>query len=246
MDCVSPAARSAGSCALRGWSFRRAETIVAIHPTMARRLVALGVPEAKIWVMENWAPAGILPMPHAANPLRRAWGLEDRFVVGYSGNLGRVHDPAGVIDLVRRTAGRGVTWLFIGGGAGMAELARVLEAEKLPDVLFRPYQPRERLAESLSVADPHLVSLDPAFEGLVWPSKIYGIEAAGRPWIRLRPGLEVEDLREAARRTPRPRSDRPGLEVWLGLLGVSRKAPSMPGEASVGAGNASRFFHRSS
>jgi len=90
------------------------------------------------------------------------------------------------------------------------------------------------------------VSLDPAFEGLVWPSKIYGIEAAGRPWIRLRPGLEVEDLREAARRTPRPRTERPGLEGWAGLLGVSRKAPSMPREASVGAGNASRFFHRSS
>jgi hypothetical protein len=44
------------------------------------------------------------------------------------------------------------------------------------------------------------VSLDPAFEGLVWPSKIYGIEAAGRPWIRLRPGLEVEDLERAAER----------------------------------------------
>jgi glycosyltransferase involved in cell wall biosynthesis len=207
--------------ALRDWSLRRAETVVAIHPTMARRLAALGVPEAKIRVIENWAPAGIRSVPHATNPLRREWGLEGRFVVAYSGNLGRVHDPAGVIDLVRRTAGRGVTWLFIGGGAGMAELARVVEAENLPDVLFRPYQPRERLAESLSVADLHLVSLDPAFEGLVWPSKIYGIEAAGRPWIRLRPGLEVEDLREAARRSPRPRSDRPGLEAWVELLGAA-------------------------
>ena len=71
------------------------------------------------------------------------------------------------------------------------------------------------------MADLHLVSLDPAFEGLVWPSKIYGIEAAGRPWIRLRPGLEVEDLREAARRSPRPRSDRPGLEAWVELLGAA-------------------------
>ena len=71
------------------------------------------------------------------------------------------------------------------------------------------------------MADLHLVSLDPAFEGLVWPSKIYGIEAAGRPWIRLRPGLEVEDLREAARRTPRPRAGRPGLEGWAGLLGAT-------------------------
>ena len=55
----------------------------------------------------------------------------------------------------------------------------------------------------------------------VWPSKIYGIEAAGRPWIRLCPGLEVEDLREAARCTPRPRAGRPGLEGWAGLLGAA-------------------------
>ena len=65
------------------------------------------------------------------------------------------------------------------------------------------------------------MSLDPAFEGLVRPSKIYGIEAAGRPWIRLRPGLEVEDLRRAAGRTPRPCPGRPGLEGWAGLLGAT-------------------------
>ena len=46
---------------------------------------------------------------------------------------------------------------------------------------FRPYQPRARLAESLSAADVHLVSLRPELEGLVVPSKIYGILAAGRP-----------------------------------------------------------------
>jgi hypothetical protein len=63
------------------------------------------------------------------------------------------------------------------------------------------------------------VSLDPAFEGLVWPSKIYGIEAAGRPWVRLRPGLEVEDLREAARETPNdPRPCVVALERWNHVL----------------------------
>lgn len=70
--------------------------------------------------------------------------------------------------------------------------------EKLPEVLFQPYQPRERLSESLSVADVHLVSLDPKFEGLVYPSKVYGIRAVGRPLVWLRPGLGTEELRESA------------------------------------------------
>ncbi|MCW5700429.1 MAG: hypothetical protein KIT00_11370, partial [Rhodospirillales bacterium] len=42
---------------------------------------------------------------------------------------------------------------------------------------------RERLAESLSVADVHIVSLVPELEGLIVPSKFYGIAAAGRPTI---------------------------------------------------------------
>ena len=48
---------------------------------------------------------------------------------------------------------------------------------------LHPYQPRELLAETLSVADVHLVSLNPALEGLIVPSKFYGIAAAGRPTL---------------------------------------------------------------
>jgi colanic acid biosynthesis glycosyl transferase WcaI len=47
----------------------------------------------------------------------------------------------------------------------------------------RPYQPKERLGETLAAADVHLVSLKPALEGLIVPSKFYGIAAAGRPTI---------------------------------------------------------------
>ena len=50
-------------------------------------------------------------------------------------------------------------------------------------VMFRPYQPRERLSDSLSAPDVHLISLKPNLEGLIVPSKYYGIAAAGRPAI---------------------------------------------------------------
>jgi glycosyltransferase involved in cell wall biosynthesis len=64
-----------------------------------------------------------------------------------------------------------------------------LEAEvtkrHLTNVLFKPYQPRERLGESLTVPDVHLISLRPSLEGLIVPSKFYGIAAAGRPVLYL-------------------------------------------------------------
>ena len=72
-----------------------------------------------------------------------------------------------------------VKFVFIGGGA---QLARV-KAEAPANVEFRPYAPRERLAESLSSVDAHLVSLQPSLEGLIVPSKFYGVLAVGRPAI---------------------------------------------------------------
>jgi glycosyltransferase involved in cell wall biosynthesis len=124
--------------------------------------------------------------------------LEGKFVVGYSGNLGRAHEVDTLIDAIARLeqesrvtlAGReekrpkrDVIWLFIGGGALYRQLQAEIHARGITSVHFLPYQPRERLAASLSVPDVHLVSLRPELEGLIIPSKYYGIAAAGRPAI---------------------------------------------------------------
>ncbi len=70
------------------------------------------------------------------------------------------------------------------------------------------------------VPDLHLVSLDPACEGLLFPSKVYGIRAAGRPLLWLRPGLGVEDLRQAAAEGAgsAERKERSFLELWSAVL----------------------------
>jgi hypothetical protein len=88
-----------------------------------------------------------------------------------------------------------VRWLFVGGGAGLAQLRREVERRGLRSVTFQPYQPRERLADSLAVPDVHLVSLLPEFEGLIVPSKFYGVAAAGRPTIFIGDGRgEIAEL----------------------------------------------------
>ena len=74
-------------------------------------------------------------------------------------------------------------FVFVGGGAKRARLEREALKRGLTNFCMRPYQPKERLGETLGVADVHLVSLDPALEGLIVPSKFYGIAAAGRPTI---------------------------------------------------------------
>ena len=73
--------------------------------------------------------------------------------------------------------------------------------------------------------DVHLVSLDPACEGLLYPSKVYGIRAAGRPLVWLRPGLGVEDLRTPARRPAEPPAPAAAaLRSWERVLATSPAA----------------------
>lgn len=172
---------------LRDRSLAAAHANVAVCDRMAERVRARRPREARVRVIPNWPDAGISPVPRDANPLRAEWGLTGRFVIGYSGNLGRAHRAAEVVELIRRTAGiDAVTWLFIGGGAGRAAVEAAAGAAALGvPVVFRDYQPRERLADSLSVPDLHLVSLDPACEGLLMPSKLYGAMAAGRGVLAL-------------------------------------------------------------
>ncbi len=97
---------------------------------MAARVEALGLPQARIRLIPNWADrAAVRPVEHADNPFRRmvVGTDEDPFVVIYSGNLGRVHEIdtmlAAMAILAAEAASdragdlRPVRWIFIGAGA---------------------------------------------------------------------------------------------------------------------------------
>jgi glycosyltransferase involved in cell wall biosynthesis len=136
-------------------------------------------------VIENWADANaIKPKSSGASELRARLGLGDRFVACYSGNLGRAHE----FDTLLKAAEtlrleRTFVFLIIGGGAKMAALKRAVAERALDNFCFLPYQPRAVLEDSLAAADVHLISLLPELEGLIVPSKLYGVLAAGRPLI---------------------------------------------------------------
>lgn len=168
----------------RDRSLRAAARNVVLSNAMRSRLVARNVAAESIVVVPNWADGSALrPIPRDANPLRSEWGLAGKFVVGYSGNMGRAHEFQTILDAaVALREERDIVFLFIGGGAQQSWLAQ--EAARLQvNAVFQPYQPREMLAQSLGVADAHFVSLRPELEGLVVPSKFYGILAVGRPVV---------------------------------------------------------------
>ena len=167
---------------LRNASLRRATMNVAIGDDMAKRVRGMGVRAAQLSVVTNWTDdESIRPSDAAANPLRRAWALEGKFVVAYSGNLGRAHDIQTLLEAAEILGGLpDIVFLFIGGGRGLMDLASEVEKRQLKNFRFEPYQPREALSHSLGVADVHWLSLKPGLDGLILPSKFYGVAAAGR------------------------------------------------------------------
>jgi glycosyltransferase involved in cell wall biosynthesis len=171
---------------LRNRAFRSAAANVVLGESMAEVVARAGALAGRIRVIPNWADMeAVRPVAAADNPLRRAWGLEDKIVVCYSGNMGRVHEFDTILDAAQDLAGKAasIVFLFIGGGAQRRTIEDEVRRRGLPNVQFRPYQDRAGLSLSLGVGDVHLVSQRPEVEGYVFPSKLYGILAAGRPAV---------------------------------------------------------------
>jgi colanic acid biosynthesis glycosyl transferase WcaI len=173
--------------ALRDRSLRFARFNVVLGERMAAHISARGVPPDRIRIIENWADgSAITPRPAAESQLRVQQGLRNSFVVGYSGNLGRAHEYETFIQAaVSLRSIPGITFLFIGGGAKFNALRRRVEELGLTRFRFLPYQPRTALCDSLAAMDVHLACLLPDLEGLIVPSKAYGVLAAGRPLISI-------------------------------------------------------------
>jgi glycosyltransferase involved in cell wall biosynthesis len=166
-------------------SLSGADTVVVLGEDMKKVAIRSGASPEKIIIIRNWADPGILhPVTHRENRFRREWGLDGKFVVEYSGNLGVSHSFDDLLSVAEELSGHDeIRFLFVGGGVRFKEVGKTVASKGLGNVVIRPYQDAADLSHSLSAGDVHYVSLRNGFEGLVVPSKAYGIMAAGRPMI---------------------------------------------------------------
>jgi hypothetical protein len=187
---------------LRDLAWRRAEACVTLGSDMKRVLSRAGVEPRRLAVIPNWAPAGLDVQPAGtADALRKKWELVGKFVVLYSGNLGRVHDLVPLLDVAERLQAQPhIVFVFVGRGAQLATLQARTDERKLKNIRFQSPQPRDQLATALSLGDLHLVTLLPGCENFVFPSKLYGIAAVGRPILFVGPpDCEIATLIKARR-----------------------------------------------
>jgi colanic acid biosynthesis glycosyl transferase WcaI len=179
----SAAARLLGALSRLG--MRHADRVIAIGRCSREYLERQGIRAERIRVVPNWSSeAEVQPIPRDQNPMRAELGLGDRLVVMYSGNMGVAHYFEDILDVVGRFRNRDeVRFVFAGSGARRAEIETAKRERGLENLILLPFQPVEKLAQSLSLGDVHFISLRSGFEALVVPSKAYGVITAGRPII---------------------------------------------------------------
>jgi glycosyltransferase involved in cell wall biosynthesis len=174
---------------LARWSLDRMSQVVVIGRCMEDHLSRSGVSRNRIAVIPNWADGSqIKSIRRKDNEFIKAHGLEDRFVVMYSGNFGIAHEIETILSLIHNTRDLPrLSFCFIGEGAHKQKLIEAAQHERWEHMRVLPYQPKQTLQQSLSAGDIHLVSLRANMAGLSVPSMVYGIMAAGRPMIFIGP-----------------------------------------------------------
>ncbi len=172
-------------------SYHDANRIIVLGDCMKRRITSppWNLAFDKVAVVPNWTHCQqIVPVDRDRSQWRREQGLQDRFVVMHSGNMGLTQ---GLDQLIAATTDPGwpddAILLLVGDGADRSRLTGLIKHPATDRVRLLPYQPRDQLVDSLGAADLHIVSMHPAITGCLCPSKLYGIMAAGRPVLAIAP-----------------------------------------------------------
>ncbi|MGB0383278.1 MAG: glycosyltransferase family 4 protein, partial [Ardenticatenaceae bacterium] len=182
------------------WILNSSEGLIVIGRDMAQLVrQKLKQPEsAKVTIIPNWADAErVYPVARQENEFRREQALDGRFVVQYSGRMGRTHNLEPLLEAAKGLQNEPVLFQFIGEGAKRAKLEAMSQEMGLQNVQFLPYQPFGKLAHVLSAGNLAVVCLESACTGVSVPSKTYGIMAAGRPILAfLEPESEIGQVIE--------------------------------------------------
>ena len=161
----------------------RMSRIVVLGRDMRARMARKLLPEHddRLEIVPNWGDGDLVhPRLREANPVRRSHQLEGKFVVQFSGNLGRTHGIDDLIELAERLKSRdSVRFLVFGWGAGRASLESAIQERDLSNIVLLPPCSMEELGVHLTACDLFLLPFRQGMEGISVPSRLYNVLAAG-------------------------------------------------------------------
>lgn len=202
------------------FSCRRSDLVITVGrdlvETLKNRFKSKNVP--KYIMINNWIDEKeVYPLPEDNERVlafKKKYGLENKFVIMYSGNIGLYYDLEKLVKVLKQfrkgymlkgvyepgpmtTDGREVVFAFVGAGSVLDKLVMYTKKHHFENVIFIPYQDKADLVYSLNAGDVHWCVNAKGIKGVSCPSKVYGIMGVGRPIIGvLEKGSEVRMLIE--------------------------------------------------
>lgn len=171
---------------LHRWALRRATRVIVLGDDMRNRILKKDVDPGRVVVVRDGAeipPSD--PTPMLDNEVIQAVRGNFHFVLLHAGNLGFYGAWQTLLQGAQRLASDGVGLVFVGDGAQRESLETA--AAGIPNVRFLPFFPGNKIPSVLAAADAHLITVKRGLEGVVVPSKMYGILAAGKPIVAVAP-----------------------------------------------------------
>lgn len=164
------------------WLYRRYDRVIVLGRDMAEVVGAkLGDRADRLRTITNWGTIDTIgPQARDNNGLRRELGLEGKFIVQFSGNIGRTHDLTSVLAAAAALRSRtDVHFLLVGYGKQLGFVRDEVERRNLSNVTLLPRQPSDRLATMLACSDLTVIAFVADMYGVSVPSRMYNVMAAG-------------------------------------------------------------------
>lgn len=172
---------------LHRWALRRATRVIVLGEDMRNRIIAKGVSPPNVLVVRDGAelPAQNSSAATIDEEVIRTIRGDFKFVLLHAGNLGFYGAWDTLLAGALQLKDEGIGLVFVGDGAQRERLQSA--AENIPNVRFLLFFPGNKIASVLAAADAHIITVKHGLEGVVVPSKMYGILAAGKPIVAVAP-----------------------------------------------------------
>ena len=172
---------------LHRWALRRATRVIVLGEDMRARIIAKGVEPSRVLIVRDGTE--VLPQntplptpdPEVVSAIRGSFS----FVLVHAGNLGFYGAWSTLVTAARNLASEGVGLVFVGDGAQRSQIEAA--AAGSGNIRFLEFFPANKIPSVLAAADAHVITVKRGLEGVVAPSKMYGILAAGKPIVAVAP-----------------------------------------------------------
>jgi colanic acid biosynthesis glycosyl transferase WcaI len=177
-DVVKPAAW------VRRWekshrrALRQAARVIVLGDDMRERILAKGIAPERVVVVRHGTSFPEL-MPDLSDPVVQEIRSGFSFLAIHAGNLGFYGSWDTLLAAAKILSNENTGLVFVGGGANRDKLGA--SASDLLNVRFLPFRPASEVPHVMMAGDVHIVTVRRGLEGVVVPSKLYSILAAGRP-----------------------------------------------------------------